>query len=1031
MKKENGSVMRGMFLVLALTAGFARADGESVSVVGKNVGWTCRETAEGCVVDLTNKVGVVRAKDGKTRIDLRGGWSHAAVTYKGTDYNFALGPTGSLSVVLNDKMPKLPARFSDSNRYAIVNAHAPFDLGLTAERDSQRVFSNRQLVDKFFIKTVPCEMYTRGWALCSVSDDPRKERKFTVRITRWADDSEWNYSGRGVSAMAVKLVDFDAAKKKQVGDGLWLVEFPLDLGDIQDVVHTDEHGNFLSALGRYLDFEVCGPLKTRVTGLHDRTMNTDPEHVSAVTFYGAALEKPAASFAMSWVHPGNVFGEFDTRETLVNLSVKRPGKYTLAWTVTDGDTEKSEPPRTRDFSSDELFRLDLTNYKPGWYALDWKLSDAEGTTLMTHAASFAVMGKDTRQSKQGEGPYATWEGVGPHYLTPVKFAAYNGELMNKMGVRLTSGIGMPGVFADAKFREREKIGRVLFADHLHREVKPNMTAEEEAALVEKFKKRRAEYPESFLGQVFWEDSSQPYRQAPEITGGAFDPSVEPLRGMSNRVVQARAVSAFMRKHFPEIKISLGQSLCCSELIAEQIRAGLGDKDIDYMGLEHVGRANLPERPNSGSMTTADLYREMAERMGRPSWKPGCGVETNFRRDTFLGQEKQARYYARDALIGIAWRFPLINIGGLVDAGNHYCETAWGNDGLCKRWPMLYPKKAYVAYAALTKALDCVTDAKLLPTGDDCAYAMACPRRDGKTAYALWTSYGTADYEIEVNFAAQPSTFNLNLVSFFGRETELKVKGDVLKVAATERPSYLIVEGGTVVSVKTLKRTYPEDVKPADYKAVIRCDDAAKWKLVADKVEGLYGELGRPYPFCRQPAKEPSFAVVEDPELGKCLELDLGKPDLSLPKAVFEYAVLELKEPVALPGKAQSLGAVVKGNSGWGRLYWILEGADGKRAISCGHRDWYEDFDDVGKMSLGFSGWRFLHYPVGEHSSIRDYSINHVSDLWFDGLGEGLDAVKYPAKLVGFAFAAESRPLFLFERRQREQKVRIKEVGFYD
>ena len=85
MKKENTSVTRGMFLVLALTVGFAWADGEPISVVGKNVGWAYRQTAKGGVLDLTNRVGVIRTRDGKTRIDLRGGWSHAAVTYKGMD----------------------------------------------------------------------------------------------------------------------------------------------------------------------------------------------------------------------------------------------------------------------------------------------------------------------------------------------------------------------------------------------------------------------------------------------------------------------------------------------------------------------------------------------------------------------------------------------------------------------------------------------------------------------------------------------------------------------------------------------------------------------------------------------------------------------------------------------------------------------------------------------------------------------------------------------------------------------------------
>jgi len=1042
--------MKCGMLVLAgavLMSGESFAAGCPVEVKGRDFAWTCRETAAGCVVDFTNKIGFLKRKGKPDVLDPRM-LVHAEVTYKptGKTYTFDIAPTGTLSVALGGPMPEFPARFADTNLYAGVDIPAPFDLGTTADRPSQRIVSQR-CHEKFLIKTVPCEMYTRGWILCSVADDPKKERAFTVRITRWKDDFEYDYEGRSKYAMATKLVDFDTAKKEKVGDNLWLVEFPLDLGDIQDVVHTDDHGNFLGQIGRYLDFEVCGPLKTRVSGLNDRTMNTDPERVSAVTFYGARLEKPSATFAMSWTHPGNVFADTDVLETLVDLRVKRPGKYRLDWTVTDGETGKAFPTHGHTFTSDELFRLPLHDYaKPGWYALDWKLKDAAGTVLMTHAASFAMMGRDTRQSKQGEPPYATWMTLSCHYFTPDRCASYNAELMNKAGIRLMCNPGkLPRRLDDPSFQERWKLGPALFEGHLHYDfdklLKGKVTEEK---LLADYRERLDRYPYARVGQIFWESSPKAYQQAPEITGGTFDPA-NALPDASNRIAVARAATTFLRKHFPEVKIALGHSICCSELIAEQIRAGLPEENLDYMGLEQVGRANLPERPNSASMQTADIFREMAERMGRPKWKPSCGIETNFRRHTFLGQEKQARYYARDVLLGLCWRFPFIDIAGVVDAGNQYIETAWGNDGLCQRWPYMYPKKSYVAYATLTKALDCVTDVKSVPTGDDCAFMIECPRRDGKIAYALWTAYGTAEQEVEIKGSGHAGRVTLpndansdgrvvgsrvprdrtTHISFFGRETEMKPQEGKLRITASGRPQYLIVEGGKVASVRTLKRAYPEDVRPKDYKTAVKCDDAAKWKLVSGKVDGVYGELGLAFPVCRQPAKAPSVKVVQDEELGKCLELDLGTPDLSLPKAVFEYAVLELKEPVPLAGDPKSLGAVVKGNSGWGRLFWILEGADGKRTVSSGHKDWLEDFDDVGKMCLGFTGWRFLSYPIEEHSSIRDYSINLVEDLWSEL------SVKYPAKLVGVAFSAESRPLFLTERRQKEQKVHISEIGFFD
>lgn len=1018
------AVVAALAIVSAHCCSAVRAD-DVVKVDAPDALWTCRKTSEGHVIDFKNKKGLLK-REGKPDVLLPSALAHVSVFYKptGKTYTFDLGPTGTLSVALGGVMPGFPKRFADSDVYAAVDIPAPFDLAVTADRPSQRIVSNRFL-DKFMIKTVPCEMYTRGWILCAVDDDPAKERAFSVRITRWVDDREWSYTGRGATATFRSTVDFDSAKKEKVGEvvlggkkvPLWLVEFPIDLGDIQDVVQSDERGNFLHQIGRYLDFEVCSPLLDRVSGLRDETMNTNPERVSALTFYGARLEKPAASFSMNWQTPGNIFGVHDAMETLVDLRVCRPGEYVLSWDIVDGDDEKVVRTGKRVFSSAQTYRLPLKWLKTGWYALDWKLTDAEGTVLMTHKASFAVLAKDTRQSGKGEGPYAMWS-VNAHYRIPADYSVYSAELLHKAGIRRLS-TGLAGPFRDLDFRAKWKIDPALLSGHFHREYEAVFTGKKtEEQLVAELRKRLEESPNANVCQIFWESSPDAYMQAPEVTGGKFNPATDALKGAEKRVPLCLAAAKFLRKHFPEVKISIGQSICCTELIAEQIRGGLGDKDIDYMGLEHVGRANLPERPNSASVQTADIFRELAERMGRPSWRPGCGIETNYRRDTFLGMERQAQFYVRDAILANCWKFPVFNIGELCDAGNQYCETAWGNDSLCIRYPFLYPKKSYVGVAVLTRVFDCVTDVKILPTGDDCVYAVAATRRDGKTAYAFWTSYGSADLDLEVSGEATH-------VSFFGRESPLKAAGGKCRVKASGRVNYIVGGKDAVAAVRVVKVSHADAKKPADYKKLVSFDDASRWKLVTDKVEGVYGDLGLPFPTCRQPAKAPTFSVVKDEELGNCIELDLGEGDLSLPKAVSEYAVLELKEPVVIAGAPQSLGAVVKGNSGWGRLYWILEGADGVRTVSSGHKGWKEDFDDPGKMSIGFTGWRFLHYPVDEKSSIRDYSINLAGDLWSEG------AVKYPAKFVGVAFAAESRPLFLSERRAKKQKIRISEIGFFD
>ena len=920
----------------------------------------------------------------------------------------------ALSAIGAGARPEFPARFADDSRYAAVDIPAPFDLAVTADRPVQKVKSNREH-EKFLIRTVPCEMYTRGWALCSVSDDPKRERAFTIRITRWNDEPPANFRGRSKYAMATTLVDFDTAKKEKVGDNLWLVEFPLDLGDIQDIVNTDTIGNFLPKLGRYLDFEVCGPLLTRVSALEDTTMNTDPERVSAITFHGARLERPAAELATHWSRPGNVFHNDETPETFASVRVNRPGRYELSWRIggADGRTLRTG---SRTFAQGGTLKVDLAMDELGWYSLDWKLSDGK-TALMTHRAAFALLGRDTRTARAGEGPYGCLGPGTAHTFMSESDMGYALELKMKLGYRKHGFL--PSGWKD-EYTEKYKLGPGMFC-YIDREfgyVLDGKKKEEE--VVAELKKREAQFPYCRNCQLFWESSPKPYGQATELTGGTYDPA-KAVKGASNRVDRALRTAEMFRRHYPDWPITLGNSLACTELLAELMRAGFPENYGGYMGLEVVGRDNLPERQWNASIQAADYFRELAARFGY-GWKPGQGVETNYRRDTFLGQERQAQFYVRDLLLCQLWRFPLCFVGGLVDAGNQYVASLWGNEGLCQRWPYLYPKKSYVAIATATKMLDMVVDGvKSLETGDDCVYAVSYPRRDGKVVTVFWTSYGAAEIEVTVKGEGE----GMSLVSFYGQEVSPGVEVGVLNLTASGEPQYLVGGPDTVKSVR-VKGTNPADTPvPAGYKAVVRTDDASRFRLADHDVEDIETGLGSGTP-CRVRAKHATIRTVDDPEKGKCLELDLGEPDLTLPKPVMESMTVFLKEPVTLAGAPQSLGFVAKGNSGWGRLYFILEGADGKRTVSTSLREWApDDWDCTGKMSFGFTGWRFSSYPVGEHTSVVDHSLNTVEDLWTTGV------VKYPAKLVGFAYAAESRPLFLTERRQKRQVIRLAEIGFFD
>ncbi|NLF60455.1 MAG: hypothetical protein GX574_04820 [Lentisphaerae bacterium] len=219
--------------------------------------------------------------------------------------------------------------------------------------------------------------------------------------------------------------------------------------------------------------------------------------------------------------------------------------------------------------------------------------------------------------------------------------------------------------------------------------------------------------------------------------------------------------------------------------------------------------------------------------------------------------------------------------------------------------------------------------------------------------------------------------------------------------------------------------------------VKRLDNVDEWRLAGaaepllERTTGLY----MPY----RTRGDYALRQVQDDEQGTCLELELIRPDLSLPTVFWEYAALELRTPVELSGEPHSLGMFVKGNSGWGQVYWIIEDAAGQRRVSCGTRIHNADvFDYSGRVSLCFDGWNFVSLPITGQSSILDLSTGTVANLWEYGsvaadgtFKRGSDSLQWPLKLVGIGFAAQSRPLFLTERRPHRQIVRFSAVAAFD
>jgi len=905
----------------------------------------------------------------------------------------------------------------------ITTDGASLDLGITAK---QSTLGGGQVslaeTNASFIFTVPCEQYPRAWVLCALEDDPHKDPVLNARLTRYVAGA--GYRGRAFEGMANTSVELPGSAA-EVGEvtvsgnvlPLWRVEMPMQSGNIQDLVFTENRGTHARMrFGKYLDFELSGRLVKLRGPLGDRRHLPDTAFTSSVLVFGVTLEKPAAEMQVKTIQTGNIFHNDEEPELVVQIRPRRRGDFKLRWTIHNaedqivGSGEKQADPEKA-----EEFRISLAMKELGWYGIDFALLDGN-RRLLTHSASFALLGQDTRRAEVADSPYGTWNYGGAHYTTP-DVETY-GPVLFKAGFRRSAGV------------QRHTEAQLAPWKLAVPTIRTGGIESTDEQLAENIRKSLARYPSVTNVMIFHENAVWGYQVAPELIGQKPEPGAE-WKDAEKRWDYACRLGRILREQFPQLRITIGNSLGCTELIAEGLRRKFPEAYADYVGLEVVGRTSLPERQWEASLQAGELMLETARKFGYNQWKINACYESNYRLNAILGDKIQAEWYVRDLLLSQAWGFPDIFIGVIMDTGNAYAGSFWGASGLCTRDPFVYPKKAYVGIAFATKMLDQVKLSRSIPTGSRTVYALEFRRQDGQFVYPLWASRGTADLTIETGSS------DYEIFDFYGRPIEKPASGGPLSLTAGTAAKYLLAKAPLVKAITCGRRTYPEDRPPETVKVVNRMDNAAQWSLAREKEPLLEKTKGVSMPY----RTIGSYAVrqVNDSEKGDCLELELIEPNLSLPRVFYEYAVLGLREPITLAGRPNSFGIWVHGNSGWGQIYWVLEDASGKRRISCGTRIHRADvFDYDGRVSVSFDGWNFLSMPITSKSSIPEISTGSVDNLWEfgevtedEGIRRPAQTITYPIKLVGVAFAAQSRPLFLTERHEHRQIIRFKDVSVFD
>ena len=471
--------------------------------------------------------------------------------------------------------------------------------------------------------------------------------------------------------------------------------------------------------------------------------------------------------------------------------------------------------------------------------------------------------------------------------------------------------------------------------------------------------------------------------------------------------------SFLRKNFPDLKILLGNSLASGEFIAELLRNGFRKEYADYIGLEIMGNETLPEYQNCATIQSAELMQLVAKKFGCDKWGVNQCFESNYCMSDVSGPEGQASYYVRYILLSYLWGFPDIYLGSEADTSNHYSMSAWGNIGFCSRLPFMYPKPSYVAVATATKLLDRVTGVRKISTGDNCAYAVEFTRRDGKAVVAFWASRGDVEFGVDVRAP-------VSMYDIYGRSFKFKNA-----FWAGERIKYLVGSPNCVKSVSVIARRFPADKKPSDYTAVVKADNAADWTVAAaplPQVENDFMKRGWPHRTL-VPAR---LSQVDDPEMGRCIELELLDDGKSVADPHYRYNAFMLKKPIPVGRDFKSVGCTIKGNSGWGDIHYILSDAKGRRTISCdvGAQG---KLDNEGRSAVSFTGWNFMRLALKPGSSVHELHCNKPLWNWTDtAVASGGDL-----QIVGLVFSARMKPLCLNEARAVRQVIRLKDIGVFD
>ena len=879
---------------------------------------------------------------------------------------------------------------------------------------------------------LPAAPYGRAGVLFALDDDPSKDKILTLRLGHYMPNgSGGNMSG----AVTLDFTDGVPEGCREVGAvrrggrtfPLYFADVALDLGPIVDLTTSRD----------YLDFDVAGKPWENFQQM-DNSMKPDPASRSAFNLFGVTLRQTEYAFEQRQSQPGNVFTEDEAdRSTTLRLTALVDGaKGRLAWTARDTDGEEV-------FKGGESFTLarrgDAKDVRVdfgsktgrGIYTLEIRAYDAKDGLVFSHDATFAILPAKGRNWAMFESPYATW--WFDAHGSPGD-AATGFPILTKAGIRKASwreptreeqerwgvtrcgqvmGLGQNGNgafdapgsgFSSGVVKEKGPDGAVFQTE-----------ISGEARFVRDLREKIAK--KTWVDHVMIWHESGPKGGIPEELLGL--PVPEDTPGNRSKSYYMMESARLIRKHFPDLRIQIGNCSAGMGAAVWPLRNGASPDSFDCLGMESPAQVVPTERLSEVGLLGMLVSQDAASRLAGRKVPLNGAWEFTYRADRDCGEELQAEWHARDTLVCLAHGFRLISPGILFDCCNGYYNGLWGGAGLLRRAPYVYPKRAYVAYAVLTKVLDDVVFEKALPTGSGTAYAYQYKRADGKFVTALWFQRGEGEMEVESGGGM--------VTQMYGRETPLASGKTV--VAASGAPVYLVTDA-PLAGVRIVNRSFRQDEALAARSKVASALGSADLFEPPEpdpRMESAHHEW---FPYLK-PSKY-AVATVEDDEKGPCVEVALDPAnEKGYTEYVTEYTTLRFKEPVPVEGEPELLGVWVKGNSNGGQIRFEIEDADGEvfKNLSTG-RSWACDIMDwPGNLAVTFDGWSFVYQTLGPTDLIPTHSPGPYKEQWTSGGGD--KRIRFPIKVRAITVGSYRHlftPLGFDLSKQIDQPLRLKDLG---